>query len=472
NLMSPHESACLNGIQYPISGSYTGLRVASDQQGHFSFKNLVPGRYGLGFVINLDEVGDVVLKGGRFPQSVFFVDAGEVATWDFELVETVDITAPVDDEVIKGDSITFAWEPVEGASYYRLELGTYIGGGSRSYSRGEKYRTNSATIGVDTLQSYHVGLSYDEKGPSPGSLLGYGMRGRYFWGVTAYDEAGAIITSSQGYLQAQNSDFQFPEEKTVAGDELLLERKYGQAITAYQEQLDKDDNDIHALTMLARLHSVTIDSQIYDYQYTDYAQAITYYNQLFTQTGNTEFLHSLTQIYFYNLKEYPLALETLQKIEERDVLNEWNQLQMAQIQSHLGQYQTALQTVIAAERRFFTEEAALRIITGDFSSIAEKAKSNKEEKWLDAMQVVARGYGKLDQELLQVVRNLPALEAIEYLETKERTREEELLLLSLLAVEPSTLVRAQEQLEDYAAMNIEQSPAWVTSVRILLQTIQ
>ncbi|HHX74980.1 MAG TPA: tetratricopeptide repeat protein, partial [Firmicutes bacterium] len=120
---------------YVISGLYTNLRLISDQQGRFAFTKLVPGYYGLGLVLNLDEVGDVILKGGRFPQSVFYVGAGEVVAWDFELVETMKIIAPANGVTLAADEITFTWEPVDGAAYYRLELGTYAEAGSASSIR-------------------------------------------------------------------------------------------------------------------------------------------------------------------------------------------------------------------------------------------------------------------------------------------------------------------------------------------------
>ncbi|NLM46615.1 MAG: tetratricopeptide repeat protein [Firmicutes bacterium] len=451
---------------YIISGPYTGLRLTSDQQGRFAFTGLVPGYYGLGLILNLDEVGDIVLKGGRFPQSIFYVEAGEVVAWDFELVKTIKIISPANGVTIDADEVAFTWEPVEGAAYYRLELGTYTGAGSISSLCEKKYVTPEATISLAQLQSYQPGLAYDEQGPLPASLLGY-LGSRHFWGVVAYDADDTIITASQGYLQAQNSDFQLPERNMSEGDKLLMKRNYKEAIAAYEKQLAKDAADLHALTMLARLYSVQFSSAAYVYPHTDFMKAICYYNRLFDLTGNTEYLKVLTGIYYNHLQDYEQALATLRKIEAKTPLADWDLLQVAQIESHFGRYDSALQTLLRAGRRFLPEEAALRIITGNYAGIKTKANSLTEEKWLQTLQLLAEDELLLQSEDILPDRGMPAPDAIQYLERRKRSPQEELLYLSFLTIEPTAANRVQEYIQGDLANNFAQDPAFLKTVRTL-----
>ncbi|HHX74888.1 MAG TPA: hypothetical protein GX699_08295, partial [Firmicutes bacterium] len=332
--------------------------------------------------------------------------------------------------------------------------------------RDEKYTTPEATISLAQLQSYQPGLSYDGQGPLPGSLLGFGGD-RHFWGVVAYDADGRIMTASQGYLQAQNSDFQLPERKMTEGDKLLVARKYKEAIAAYERQLMEDAADLHALTMLARLYSCQVSSTEYEYPDTDFAQAATYYNRLFMLTENTEYLRALVGIYYYHLKDYGQALATLNEIEAKRPLYDWELLQAAQIKSHFGRYDDALQTLLRAEQRFMAQEAALRIITGDFTGINTKVNNYKEEKWLQTLQRLAEDEQLLKGEHMMPGRRLPAPDAIKYLEQSKQSPQEELLYLSFLAIEPTAGSRVQEYIEGDLLYKFAEEPDFLMTARTL-----
>lgn len=91
------------------------LSLTSGRNETFTFTNLWPGRYGLGFILDLDEVGaGVVLKGGHFPRSIIDIAKGDSRSWDFELVEAMKIVSPADGAVIDSDWIEFIWEPCAG----------------------------------------------------------------------------------------------------------------------------------------------------------------------------------------------------------------------------------------------------------------------------------------------------------------------------------------------------------------------
>ncbi|MGF7185205.1 tetratricopeptide (TPR) repeat protein [Desulfitispora alkaliphila] len=328
---------------YPVSSS-DAIWVVTDSQGQFTFEHISPSWYALGFVLDIDRVGDVVLEGGHFPQSKFDVEAGETYNWDFNLVETMKVVSPVNDVVIKEDTIEFSWEQFPDAAYYKLELGMYLGNGSSWRTIPEEHPSNRATLSIEELQSIETGVSYDEEGPTPESLFGYAImpEGKYFWGVIAYDEEGNILSASRGYLKEQNTDFSFGNTEMTEGDRLLLDRQYGEAIEAYGETLTEEPNNLHALRMLASMHRISISNDIADYPYTDYNKAVQYFERLYELTGDTVYLDSISGLYYHSLGEYGKALTILKKKQEIDQLSPWQQMMLARLESHFGNYHEGL----------------------------------------------------------------------------------------------------------------------------------
>ncbi|KUO50144.1 MAG: hypothetical protein APF76_06705 [Desulfitibacter sp. BRH_c19] len=450
-------------------GSMDAIWLPSNEKGEFSFESIIPGRYGLGFVVDLEQVGDVVLKGGRFPKSIIYVEEGQTYRWDFELVDTMKIVAPADGEVIQGDYIDLTWEPYEGAAYYTLELGTYFENGSGSSGYGEKYYSNSTRFNIQELKSIQTGMSYDEEGPMPQSLFGYAMPGgRFFWSVSAHNHDGNVLSSSQGYLKSQDSDFSFPEEELSEGDKLLLERKYGEAIAAYEKSLEKDTEDIHSMSMLAKLYGISINETIGEYKYSDLDKALEYYHKLYDITGDVGYLDSITGIYYIHKEDFEKALDILKEIEKEQALNDWQKQQVAKLESHFGNYGPALNKLISSERRFLSEEAALRIITGDFSdALNEYNLSNVEEVWQEALSQYERDYAMVDSDLQNSIKDMPALEAITMLDNKDLTPNEEFIKLSLKVLDPTFRRSSTENIEMFINKYSSKDPDLARYAKIL-----
>ncbi|MGI6659001.1 MAG: tetratricopeptide repeat protein, partial [Dethiobacteraceae bacterium] len=234
-----------------------------------------------------------------------------------------------------------------------------------------------------------------------------------------------------------------------------------------EKQLLQDPADLHALMMLAQLYRVSKRFAEFPYPYTDFTKAIAYYNRLFTLTGNTEFLNSLASIYYYDLKDYAEALKTLRRREEKALLYDGDLLQLAQIESHFGRYEQALQTLLRSEHRFLAEEAALRIITGDFTDISTKTGNYKETRWRQTLQRLAENKELQKSEHLRLIRQLPAPDAIKYLEQQQPSPQVELLYLSLLAVEPAAEVPVQEYVRGELANKFAADPEFLGTASIL-----
>ncbi|SNR94570.1 Tetratricopeptide repeat-containing protein [Anaerovirgula multivorans] len=432
--------------------TYDSIWVLSDEQGQFNFNYVEPGRYSLGFVVDLDVVGDVVLKGGFFPKSTIYVDEEEKQHWDFQLVDTLNVLSPTDHEKITGDTIHFKWEPFEEAAYYTLELGAYSLNGSGSYSTNyseRKFYTNEAILSIDELTYFPSGMTFDEEGPTPDSFFGFGHpKGKYFWGVLAHDEDGNILTSSRGYLKGQNTDFAFEERSIRLGDELLLKRKFAEAIAAYEEDLKVNPNDVYALSMLGKLYGLSYGN-IEKYPYSDIDKAVNYYERLYQLTDNPRFLKDTIELLYQEKKNYHNVLQLLEVLEEKEDLKPWHQRYRVMIYSHEGNYEAALQELLTMDTKYHGLEASLRIITNNFTGIQLQERDILEEKWVAALQQYEETYASMDMDLKENIRKSTPLEALKLLENRDLTPHKALLQLALKVVEPTSSIYEYEALLEY-----------------------
>lgn len=441
----------------PMGGTFSGsthdaIWASSDYQGGFNFNYVEPGRYSLGFVVDLDVVGDVVLKGGFFPKTTIYVDEGENYHWDFQLVDTLKVLSPIDNEVISGDTIHFQWTPFAEAVYYTLELGAHSINGSGSYSTTyseKKFYTNEAILSIEELTYLPSGMMFDENGPTPDSFFGFGHpKKKYFWGVLAHDEEGNILTSSRGYLKGQNTDFGFAERDLRTGDELLFNRKFSEAIAAYEEDLKMNPNDAYALSMLGKLYGLSYGN-LEKYPYSDIDKAIRYYERLYHLTDNPRFLENTISLLYGEKINYQDVLRLLEILEEKHQLQSWLQRYRVMIYSHEGNYNKALEELMKIDAKYHGLEASLRIITNKFSEMQLKERDSLEESWIEALKQYEELYASVDVALKERLHQKTPLEALNLLENEKLTPHKALLQLAFKVVEPTISIHEYEALLEY-----------------------
>ncbi|ABR48306.1 hypothetical protein Amet_2147 [Alkaliphilus metalliredigens QYMF] len=428
----------------------------TDSSGNFSFGKLPPGRYSLGFILDLDEVGDVILEGGFFPESTIYIDENQNYHWDFNLVDTLRATSPVDNEKIIGDQVHFKWEPFEGAAYYTLEMGSYSSDGSGWISTiysDKKFHNNEAILSLEELTYTQTGMSYDSEGPTPSSLFGFAQPGgKYFWGVRAHDKNGSILTSTRGYLRSQNTDFHFEERDLRNGDELILARDYQGAIDAYEEDLSYDPEDAYALAMLGKLYGISFNIQEFSYPHADFNKALDYYERLYALTENPSSLDRIADISYSNLQDYEKTLEVLGFIETNYDLNSWQQSYRVRIQAHHGNYRESLDELLTIDHPHSDLEAALRIINNDFTDLTPRDKNSNDlmkEAWVDALNSYGENYASMDANLRNNLLLRSPLEAIEYIGNGNPPPHQALLKLCLEIIEPSITVDTFQEVKDF-----------------------
>ncbi|SET76424.1 hypothetical protein SAMN05660297_03426 [Natronincola peptidivorans] len=439
----------------PMGGTFGGATFdsiwgLSNEAGEFQFNYVAPGRYSLGFVVDLDVVGDVVLKGGYFPQSTIYVDEDESYHWDFQLVDTINVLSPTNDEKITENSVHFQWEPFQEAAYYTLTLGAYDGSATYSINYSERrFYTNEAVLSIDEFASISSGIHFDDEGPTPDSLFGFGHpKGKYFWGVSAHDEEGNILTSSLGYLKRQNTDFRFEDRDIRAGDEYLLKRQFSEAIASYEADLKENSNDLYALNMLGKLYGFSYGN-LENYPYSDIDKAIVYYERLYDLTMSPRHIENMVRLLYHEKQNYPHVLQLLETLEDNTQLQPWMQRYRVMICSHQGNYEKALEELLAIDSKFHSLEASLRIITNNFTELQLHDRDVLEEKWIEALHQYEEIYVSMNRDLKEKISETTPLEALKLLENRDLTPHEALLQLTLKIVEPTISIREFEALMEY-----------------------
>ena len=295
-------------------------KARTGKDGRFSIEGLLPGRYqvGLGVPAHLLE-GYTLEK--KDAMSTLAVDRGKEASIDLRFVETLELISPTGGEQVDLGEITFAWKEVPGAKTYTLYVGPVTindKGVISSYSfapLATGITQNSITLSMEDFDLRRpLTVSYDENGVSPDVILGLLYPGGTFtWGVYAYNEDGSEITNSRGYgasyTQRDLPLVSVAGKITNKGDRLLMERKYAEAISFYEETLESNPNDIHSLSALAKLSHYGMNKTR-----EDYLKAAGYYRRILDIADAPELRESLAEVLF-EAGDYKEALAEYERIE-------------------------------------------------------------------------------------------------------------------------------------------------------------
>ncbi len=358
---------------------YTGStrdlpRVITDEEGKFSFSDLVPGTYTVGLGVRPEEVKGYTIK---LTREDIRVKAGEKKTFNLSFRPTIKLEQPLGDK-ITGNKYTFKWEKVEGAASYKLSVGPVT-----RDEKGNICSTYRSVLRTDIKENqlvidfkkerektkFNGAISWDE-GISPNSVLGYFYgKGEYTWEVTAYDSKGQELTSSNGFgFYLKNKElplFSLETGSFSKADQLLMDRKYEEAIHAYEEILQENPRDAHSLLVLARLYDFGYKS--WDDQ--DPVKAALYYEKLLEVEDTPQGRRTLAQTY-YKLEKYQQALQ-LYKSLRGSSCEDWDiYSQTGKILVMLGKPQAGLRELERALKMengqyIYSYPVALSLLLGD-----------------------------------------------------------------------------------------------------------
>ncbi len=295
-------------------------KARTGKDGRFSIEGLLPGHYqvGLGVPAHLLE-GYTLEK--KDTMSMLSVDSRKEASIDLRFVEKMELISPIGGEQVDLGKITFTWEEVPGAKTYTLYVGPVTindKGVISSYSfapLATGITQNSITLSMEDFDLRRpLTVSYDEKGVSPEVVLGLLYPGGTFtWGVYAYDEDGSEITDSRGYgASYTRRDLPLVSVAgriTNKGDRLLMEKKYAEAISSYEETLESSPDDIHSLSALAKLNHYGVNKTR-----ENYLKAAGYYRRILDIADAPELRESLAEVLF-EAGDYGGALAEYERIE-------------------------------------------------------------------------------------------------------------------------------------------------------------
>jgi hypothetical protein len=239
-------------------------QTSTDSEGNYAFKGVAPGSYVVYIGLNFEQI-DGWTRPANYNEEWIDLRGGEHLTRDITLQRLIQLRSPVDQQVITGKTVTFEWEPVEGAATYTLN-GTFpVENGTVGHQIKDHIESNSIELSLEELYSVESGYSYKKFGdkdiPDPSNLLGYAdPSSRFSWSVEAYDADGKLLTRSNGYRLNLNEQtmgplpFFYLKERTLTGaDRLLLEGRMDEALVEYKAAYERDEQDEHSLRMMVKL---------------------------------------------------------------------------------------------------------------------------------------------------------------------------------------------------------------------------
>lgn len=244
--------------------SYIGI---TDENGKFETLGLKDGIYDIGIGIEGSILTDKVLQ--RSERRYLELDGGDVEI-NFVFNDILHVNKPGHGERISGEEFTVSWEETEGAKYYTVEPVVFFepyeksGSSFRSPIADEnaedRFIETSATFKMETFRNQTSGMMYDgEEGLiGPTSVLGIFMPGvEYPIVVNAYDENNNLITSSLPLRTYYDSIPSIIAEGSLTeGENLILGKKYPEAIEFYENILKENPDDVDALRYLTKIYGI------------------------------------------------------------------------------------------------------------------------------------------------------------------------------------------------------------------------
>ncbi len=279
-------------------------QTLTDSEGNFAFKGVAPGSYVIYIGLDFEQIDGWTLPANHDEEWIDLRE-GENLTRNITLQRLIQLRSPVDQQVVTGKTVTFEWEPVEGAASYTLN-GTFpIENGTVGNRIKDRIKSNSIELPLEALYSVVGGYSYkkfgDKEIPDPSNLLGYAdPSSRFSWSVEAYDADGKLLTRSNGYRLNLNEQtighlpFFYLKERTLTdADRLLLEGRMDEALLEYKEDYERNEQDKHSLRMIVKL----LEINAMDAKQPLDAASVTYLEKLASADNTGNALSSLISYY-------------------------------------------------------------------------------------------------------------------------------------------------------------------------------
>ncbi|WP_234982577.1 carboxypeptidase-like regulatory domain-containing protein [Ornithinibacillus halophilus] len=276
-------------------------QVLTDENGMFEIEGVVPGSYQVFIGLMFEDIDGYTWPVDRDDWIV--IDGSEDIKYSVTLQPLIEIKRPINNQNITDHDVHFAWEEVEGADYYNLNLGLqYESGGGVSVGFKEYISGNETKVPVEEIYNKRVGILMgdEEDYKYAHSVLGFmNPHNQISWSVEAYTKDGKLITRSNGYrLQEKTIGnlpfFNLKGRELTEADQLLLDGKVEQALEMYIEKYEENPDDIHSLQMIPRLIGIKGDGTFDSRQ----KLALPYTKELAERTGSPDYIYDVADYYY------------------------------------------------------------------------------------------------------------------------------------------------------------------------------
>lgn len=241
--------------------SEPGLWVTSEDG---SFSGTLPkGTYEFGIGLNYQQAE--LVQGSHLQIINGELDLaadGNLPEIEFRFVEPVTLLQPTADFIYTGGPITIEWQAYPGAHRYEITVSGGIrnerGWLSWASARAEETEQTKVVFDQRVIASYGL-IGYDGQSVEPAFLIArpesYDQLGIT---VRALDEYGNTLASSGGLHFGGDTPIMgevvVKEGLRSPAEQLLLDRKYDEAVKLLEERVEEDPSDVDALWILARIY--------------------------------------------------------------------------------------------------------------------------------------------------------------------------------------------------------------------------
>lgn len=352
----------------------------TDGNGEFEILGLKQGVYDIGIGIHPSQLYNKVF----LRKDIWSIELNSDMEFDFEFVTPMKINHLKENAKLKdGEALHISWEPVEGADHYKVEsivfsdpkgkMGSSATVPLRDKNGEEKLKDNSIDFNTENLDKRIMSLTWsgEEEIINPLGILGSIIpEVEYPIIVNAYNKEGDKIGSSLTLISDYEDMVSIEVDGTLTeGEKLILDRKYREAISCFEERLKENPKDKESLLYLARFYSIGWKrgekdipkavkyAEVYDREYGDYnlSREVLGFMNSKEMRGNKELAEELlekipeedrdTDYYYKKGMYYVIGGDYLKAREYYEKMTDYKYMDVFYIDMYLGDYKKAISTL-------------------------------------------------------------------------------------------------------------------------------
>ncbi|WP_353092970.1 hypothetical protein [Tissierella praeacuta] len=353
--------------------------ATTDKDGYYETIGVKDGKYDLGIGVGTG----ILFEKAYLEKNRFNFEVLDDVEYDFQFSSAMKIIKPKSEELVDGNKFEVEWEEVQGAEFYRVKaVGVRNSSMFTTVIMDEKrqvdIRGNNAVFDIEILKHSPSGYSIDENGVvSPGAIMGYVYsETTVYIMVDAYDENENMLSSSApmtNYYDMMPS-LKVGGEQTE-GEKLISKVQYKEAIDHYENLLLDDEENIEALSYLAKLY-------IYGWGEgtSDAEKAINYGKKVYDITGNADvILRVLDQMTSKNYRENKEIVKELFDMIPKEYRDEYFYWYRGAYYSSLGEFEKAREDLLLADNIRDSDIVYIDLYLGEYERAIDFLK-NKDVK--------------------------------------------------------------------------------------------